>query len=124
VPIKPPNLSLIQDVNKWKKYVTEFKREKVLKFLTTGFLDFITITGSIASWGSPQRRGRRYMPKPPGASSMRIFDQSYRKVSGWTGTIPKKIIELYSPKTIFWDECSIASDSEHPLQKQHTILIR
>ena len=40
IPIKPLKLSLIQDVNKWKKYVTEFKIEKVLKFLTTGFFGF------------------------------------------------------------------------------------
>jgi hypothetical protein len=29
------------------------------------------------------------MPKPSGASSTGIFDKSYRKVSGWNGTIPK-----------------------------------
>jgi len=27
--------------------------------LTNGFSDLITIIGSIASWGSPQRRGRK-----------------------------------------------------------------
>jgi hypothetical protein len=32
------------------------------------------------------------MPKPPGASSTGIFDKLYRKVGGWNGTIPKKII--------------------------------
>ena len=42
----------------------------------------------IALRESPQRRGRRQMPKPPGASSMRIFGPSYRKMSGWNGTLP------------------------------------
>jgi len=32
--------------------------------------------------------GEEAMPKPPGASSMVIFDQSAGKISGWKVTIP------------------------------------
>jgi hypothetical protein len=28
------------------------------------------------------------MPKPPGASSIGVFDKSYREVGGWHETIP------------------------------------
>ena len=44
--------------------------------MTNWFSDLIMIIGSIASWGSLYRRGRRQMPKPLGALSVVNFDQS------------------------------------------------
>jgi len=73
---------LIQDVNKWKKYVTEFKIEKVLKFLTTGFFGFYYHYRFYRILGVAAAAGAEVYAEAPGASSMRIFDQSYRKVSG------------------------------------------
>jgi len=48
-----------------KKYGTEFTTEKGLLFFTNEFSGLITSIGSIATWGSPQRRGRRQMLKAP-----------------------------------------------------------
>jgi len=39
--------------------------------------------------GGASAAGAEALPKPPGASSISIFDKLYRKVRGWNGTIPK-----------------------------------
>ena len=70
-----------------KKYtVPKFKTEKVLRFLINGFLDLMTIIGSIAFLGFATAAGEEAKAEAPRSVINEIFATSCKKVNRQMGS--------------------------------------